>query len=52
MANFSARSDVMVWPLLVMDVEDVLWEVMNTHTLSNLIFEILKHDKICGDNLH
>ena len=42
----------MFWSRLV-DVEDVLWEIVNTHTLSNLIVEILKRDKIWdGDNLH
>jgi len=30
------------------------WKVVNTllEYASNLVLEILKHDKICGDNLH
>ena len=45
--ELSACIDVMVLSLL-MDVEDVFWEVVNRHTLSNLILEILKRDKILG----
>jgi len=36
---------------LLVDVENVLWDVVNTHTLSNVIVKILKHDKIWGQLL-
>jgi len=37
----------MAWFLLV-DVDDVLREVVNTHTPSNLLIEMLKHDELSG----
>ena len=48
MLNF--LPEVLIWWTLKM----YFWKVVNTllEYASNLVLEILKHDKICGDNLH